>query len=71
MVDTFTLHSLVRYVYTECSFEEKQVIEEIACEDSEINSELADLKKAKQYLPKVSFYPKDKTLNNLLNYSKF
>lgn len=70
MVDTFTLLSLVRFTYNESSADEKQQMEEILNYDQEIKSELNLLREAKRLLPKVSFYPKDSTIQNILAKSK-
>lgn len=70
MVDTFTLLSLVRFTYNESSADEKQQMEEILKYDQEIKSELNLLREAKRLLPKVSFYPKDSTIQNILAKSK-
>ena len=70
MVDTFTLLSLVRFTYNESSADEKQQMEEILKYDKEIKSELNLLSEAKRLLPKVSFYPKDSTIQNILAKSK-
>ena len=69
MVDSFTLHSLVRYTYNECSADEKQQLEEICTYDLEIREEINLLKEAKCLLPKVSFYPMEISLNNILKHS--
>ncbi len=70
MVDTFTLHSLVRFAYAECDPEERQILEEIASSNFEIRQEMQILRDAKRMLPKVSFYPKVETLETLVQYSK-
>ncbi|MCC6815343.1 MAG: hypothetical protein IT267_02905 [Saprospiraceae bacterium] len=70
MVDTFTLLSLIRYTYNESSADEKQQMEEILRFDAEIKAELRIIKEAKQLLPKVSFYPKESTIQNILLASK-
>jgi hypothetical protein len=70
MVDTFTLLSLVRFTYNESSADEKQQMEEILQYDEEIKSELKLLHEAKRFLPKVSFYPKDSTIQSILVQSK-
>ncbi|MEO6690942.1 MAG: hypothetical protein ABIO44_01255 [Saprospiraceae bacterium] len=69
MVDTFTLHSLVRYTYNESSADEKQQLEELCTHDFEIREEILILQEAKRMLPKVTFYPLDLTIRNILNYS--
>ncbi|MEP7196660.1 MAG: hypothetical protein ABI851_09075 [Saprospiraceae bacterium] len=69
MVDSFTLHSLVRYTYNESSADEKQQLEEICQYNPEIREEIQMLREAKQMLPKVTFYPLDLTVKNILNYS--
>jgi hypothetical protein len=70
MVDTFTLHTLVRHTYFECDPEEKQILEEMAASDPELRAEMRLLRNARRALPKVSFYPKDSTLNKVLDYSR-
>jgi len=70
MVDTFTLHSLVRFAYAECDPEERQILEEIASSNFEIHQEMQTLRDAKRMLPKVSFYPKQVTFEAVMNFSR-
>jgi len=70
MVDTFTLHSLVRYSYQECSLEERILLEEIAEVDKCLKEEMNFLKKAKSFLPDVLFYPKSGTIDRIKDYSQ-
>ncbi len=69
MVDSFTLHSLVRYTYNESSSEEKEQLEELSLVDNELNDELKMLQEAKQFLPKVTFYPLESSMQRILQYS--
>ncbi|NOT37076.1 MAG: hypothetical protein HOP11_06840 [Saprospiraceae bacterium] len=69
MVDSFTLLSLVRYIYNESSADEKQQLEETLQYDEEIKTEVRLLSDAKRLLPKVSFYPKDETVRKILSFS--
>ena len=70
MVDTFTLHSLVRYSYHECSLEETILLEELAEVDRGLKEEMNFLKKAKSFLPDVLFYPKSVTIDRIRDYSQ-
>ncbi|MBK9271125.1 MAG: hypothetical protein IPM48_05980 [Saprospiraceae bacterium] len=70
MVDTFTLHSLVRFAYSECNAEENLILKEIAAGNQEIRQEMQILRDAKRMLPKVSFYAKAETLERILAYSQ-
>jgi hypothetical protein len=69
MVDSFTLYSLVRYTYNESSLEEKEQLEELSLVDNELNDELKMLQEAKQFLPKVTFYPLESSMQRILQYS--
>lgn len=70
MVDTFTLHTLVRHTYFECDPEENQILEEMAASDPELREEMRQLRNARRALPRVTFYPKDCTINKVLKYSR-
>ncbi len=70
MVDSFTLHSLVRYTYNESSADEKQQLEELFSSDEELRREVQWLKETKKLLPAVSFYALDRSVDKILEYSR-
>lgn len=70
MIDTFTLNQLIRYVYQDCSQDERQILEEIAISDRSVFEEICDLRMAKNYLPKVLFGAHPRTLSKILDYSR-
>ena len=70
MEHNYTLNSLVRYLYKESSLLRSLEIENQINEDQNLRSYYLRLKKAFKSMPKVSFYPSDKTMDAILDYSK-
>jgi len=70
METRYTLNLLVQYLYGETSILKKLEIENAIEHDSVLKREFLKLKSSFKQLPKVTFYPKDKTINAILNYSQ-
>lgn len=70
MVDSFTRHSLVRFVYQESCEAEKLQLIELAKEDPEIRKEIQEIREAKSHLPGASFYPRLVTMDKIIAYSR-
>lgn len=70
MVDTFTSLQFMRYLYLECSPEERQMLEECLSEDLSCNEEFKLLRDAKRYLPKALFAAHPNSLSRILEYSR-
>lgn len=70
MVDSFTLHSLVRFVYQESCEAENLQLTELAKEDPEVREEINEIREAKSLLPGASFYPRLVTMDKILAYSR-
>lgn len=70
MVDTFTSYQLVRYAYFECDLVESQILKECLESDELLKDELAELQKAKMFLPKAMFSAHPNTIQNILEYSR-
>ena len=69
MQHNYTTNFLIKYLYGESSVLRKLEIENAIKEDSYIRKEYSELKKGFDLLPKVQFYPTDKTINSILTYS--
>ena len=70
MTQNYTLNDLVRLLYRETSkLETKELREEMAC-DYELQEEYNILRQAARKLPKVTFSPSNKCLEEILNYSR-
>ena len=70
MTQNYTLNDLVRLVYRETSRSQAEEIMNEMSYDFELAEEYEMLKNAARELPRVSFSPSKKTLENILNYSK-
>ena len=70
MKHDYTLNFLVKYLYKETPILKRLEIENAIEEDGHIRREYHKLKKAYKLLPKVSFYPTDETIANVINYSR-
>ena len=70
MTKTFTHDDLIRYVYNETTKEENHEIKEaIAC-DAVLMEQLSELQKLKEQMDGSMKSPSEKTINNILEYSK-
>ena len=69
MKHNYTYNFLIRYIYGETALLKKLEIENAIEENETVAREYGILKKAYDLLPGVSFYPSEKTLNNILEYS--
>lgn len=70
MKHNYTYNFLIRYIYGETALLKKLEIENAIEESETVAREYGILKKAYDLLPRVSFYPSEKTLNNILEYSR-
>lgn len=70
MKHNYTFNYLISYLYKETSILRKLEIENQISEDAETAIEFSKLKSAFRMLPKVQFYPSDKTLKSILEYSQ-
>jgi hypothetical protein len=70
MEELSTQHSLIRFVYNDITFQEKEKIEREMSHNYLLRAEFEMLKEAKQLLPKVTFEPSSSVLDRILSYSK-
>lgn len=70
MTQNYTLNDLVRLVYREASKAEASQLREEITYDYELAEEFTTLQKGARELPKVSFAPSKKCLDNILAYSR-
>lgn len=71
MVNTFTSFQLVRFVYKECSSTENQILEECLANDVELNEERNLILEAKRLIPQALFSAHPKSIDTILEYSRF
>ncbi|MEM9859795.1 MAG: hypothetical protein AAF843_20755 [Bacteroidota bacterium] len=70
MIKTFTQDDVVRYVYQETSeLETKEIRKALLC-DAKLEEMYKDILSMKAELDKARKMPSDRTVNNILNYSK-
>ena len=70
MKHNYTFNFLIRFLYKECSVLRRFEIENQIEQDEHTRKEYLNLKKAYDKLPMVSFYPSDKAIKNILDYSQ-
>ena len=70
MKQTFTPNHLVKYLYSETSASERLAMDEALATNINLREEYNELRTAYQQLPKVKFSPSDKSIQNILRYSK-
>ena len=70
MKQTFTPELLLQYLYKETSLAESLEIAEELEEDLMLQEEYEELQEAYRELPKVQFSPSNKTISQVLEYSK-
>lgn len=69
MKNTFTEELLLKYLYHETSPSETQAVESALDTDWHLRERYEALEMAYRNLPKVTFSPKQSTLQNILKYS--
>lgn len=69
MRNNFTEELLLKYLYHETSPAETQAVESALDTDWQLRERYAALEMAQQQLPKVTFAPRESTLQNILKYS--
>ena len=70
MTKTFTHDDIIRYVYQETSVEENSAIEKALICDSQLLDEYHEILALGRSLNMVNKEPSQKSVNNILNYSK-
>lgn len=70
MKHNYTLNLIIKYLYKEIPTLKKLELENAIDDNKDLRKEFVDLKSAFRSLPKVSFYPSDKSLKSILDYSK-
>jgi len=70
MKHNYTFNFLIQYLYKENRMLRRLEIENQIAEDSTVAKEYGRLYKAFKMLPRISFYPSDKTMNSILEYSR-
>jgi len=70
MKQNFTLNDLTRFVYNETTvFENEQIVEALNS-DNELYTQFENLQVGKRMLPKVTFAPTSRAIDNILRYSQ-
>jgi hypothetical protein len=70
MTKTFTRNDLIRYIYQETTEREKQEIEQELLLDNKLFEEYKNLAEVSMELDRVELSPSEKTINEILNFSK-
>lgn len=71
MTNTFTLKDdIIRFVYSETSTSENEVLMELLMTNDELYDFYMQCALTKENIDAVSFEPSEKSINNILNYSK-
>ncbi|NMM47074.1 hypothetical protein [Marinigracilibium pacificum] len=70
MIKTFTPDDVIKYVYKECNQEEQKDIEEAMLSDEKLKETYQYIINLKDDLDKAEMSPSNKTINNILEYSK-
>lgn len=70
MIEIYTTNDLLLYLYNETEMTESVLIQKAIDYDAETEAEFEQLKKAISYLDKLLEAPSDKSISNILNYSK-
>lgn len=70
MKQNFTLNDLTRFVYNETTIFENEKIVEALNSDNELYAQFENLQIGKEMLPKVTFAPTTKAIDNILRYSQ-
>ncbi len=70
MIKTFTRDELIRYIYGESTKSEtEEIVSSVLC-DNEVNAEFDALTNLKQRLDRVKEEPANRSINNILSYSR-
>lgn len=69
MKQNFTKNDLVRFIYNETSNPETNQLIDAINSDDEFYAQYAELKSAKSLLPKATFAPTPRAIQNILRYS--
>ena len=70
MKQKFTPNDLIRFLYNEVSATERLSMDEALCDDLRLREEFAGLQQAYQQMPKVTFRPSSRTIQDILKYSE-
>ena len=70
MEQSYISNLILKYLYRETSLTETLEIENAISESPMTKKEYLKLRKGYLRFPKVKFYPTDKAMTNILNYSK-
>lgn len=70
MIKTFTRDELIRYIYGESTKSETdEIVSSVLC-DNEVNAEFDAITDVKQELDRVKEEPSNRSINNILSYSR-
>lgn len=70
MTKTFTENDLVRFLYDELSQNEKSALEQALLTDTDLQTQLDQLRAVQGDLNKVQFSPSKRSVNKILDFSK-
>ncbi|GAB3927083.1 hypothetical protein [Larkinella terrae] len=70
MIQIFTNDDVIRYVYEETSAEENLLIEDALMAEPELMSFYLDTLEVKCLMNKIERTPSDRTIQNILNFSR-
>lgn len=70
MTKTFTQNDVIRYFYNEVTTQEKQDIENALIWDNALADYYQELVQMNRSLNKIKKQPSDRTIENILNFSK-
>ena len=70
MKQKFTPNDLIRFLYNEVSATERLSMDEALCDNLRLREEFEGLQEAYQQLPKVTFRPSSRTIQDILKYSE-
>ncbi|MCB0588958.1 MAG: hypothetical protein KDD06_26955 [Phaeodactylibacter sp.] len=70
MKQKFTPNDLIQYLYNEVSATERLAMDEALYEDLGLREEFEGLQVAFQQLPRVTFRPSSRTIQDILKYSE-
>ncbi len=70
MIKTFTRDELIRYIYGESTnTETEEIVSGVLC-DNDVNREFDELTDLKQQLNSIREEPSNRSIDNILNYSR-
>ncbi len=70
MIKTFTKNDLVRFLYDELTAQESKELEQLLITDSELRSELEEIKAVQKGLDQVTYSPSKKSVDKILEFSR-